>query len=132
MEKILFKNRIALKILFIFYFAFFAFIPSMMADSYGLNTAADTAYGEGTSEGENGIVTSVPDAVGKVMGLVLQFVGAIFFILMIYGGFTWMLARGNEQQVQKAKDIIEASVIGIVIVLSAYAITAFIGNALTE
>jgi hypothetical protein len=41
-----------------------------------------------------------------------------------------MLARGNEQEVEKAKNLIQAAVIGLMIVLSAYAITAFIGQAI--
>jgi len=42
---------------------------------------------------------------------------------MIYAGYLWMLARGNEQEVEKAKNIIIYAVIGLVVVLSAYAIT---------
>jgi len=51
-------------------------------------------------------------------------------MLVIYGGFLWMTARGNEQQVTKAKDLIISAVIGLVIVLAAYAITAYVGGAL--
>jgi hypothetical protein len=47
---------------------------------------------------------------------------------MIYAGITWMIARGNEQKVAQAKDMIINSVIGIIIVFAAYAITSFIGT----
>ena len=43
-----------------------------------------------------------------------------------------MIAQGNEQEVEKAKQVIVAAVIGLIIVLAAYAITRFIGNALTD
>ena len=43
-----------------------------------------------------------------------------------------MLAQGNEAEVDKAKQILVAAVIGLIIVLSAYAITTFIGNQLTS
>jgi len=49
---------------------------------------------------------------------------------MIYGGFIWMIARGNEGEVTKAKDLIQAAIIGLVVVLAAYAITQFIGQQL--
>ncbi len=69
--------------------------------------------------------------IGKVVGAVLSFLGIAFFILIIYAGFRWMFARGNDQEVAKAKDIIVSAVIGLVIVLSAYAITFYIGGLLS-
>ncbi len=65
--------------------------------------------------------------VGKIIQTFLSFLGVIFFGLMLYGGYCWMLARGNEQDVEKAKNIITNAIIGLVIVLAAYAITAFVG-----
>lgn len=76
--------------------------------------------------------SSIPLMIGKVVGVGLSFVGVLFMILMIYGGMLWMTARGNEQQVTKAKDLIIAAVIGLIIVLSAYVITSYIGGAITS
>lgn len=70
----------------------------------------------------------LPTMIGQIVGALLSFVGVLFLILMIYGGVMWMTARGNEQQVEKARGLIIAAVIGIIIVLAAYAITIFIGN----
>ncbi len=92
----------------------------------GLETAANNGF-KGVS-----LISSVPNVIGKIVGLALSFVGLAFFVLMIYAGFLWMFARGNDQDVQKAKDLIQAAVIGLIIVLAAYAITMFIGNALTS
>jgi len=71
---------------------------------------------------------NLPQAIGKVIGAVLSFVGVIFLILMIYGGYIWMLARGNEQEVEKAKNIIQNALIGLVIVLAAYIVTILVGS----
>jgi len=65
---------------------------------------------------------------GQVIGIVLSFVGVLFFILMIYAGILWMTAQGNEQQVKKARDLLINAIIGLIIVLAAYAITSFIGT----
>lgn len=54
----------------------------------------------------------------------LSVIGIIFIVLTIYAGAIWMLSAGNEEKVTKAKNIIKASVIGLAIVLSAYAITS--------
>lgn len=91
-----------------------------------LNTSADKAFGTKV-EGSN-IGKPLPELVGKVIGTGLSFLGVIFLILMIYGGFLWMLDRGNNDQAKKAKELIEAAIIGLIIVMSAYALTSWIGN----
>ncbi len=113
---------IALSIVF-----FVLLLPTfvMANPQQGLDEASGIAFPGGPT------ITSVPLAIGKIVGLALSFIGLAFFLLMIYGGFLWMFARGNDQEVQKAKDLIQAAIIGLIIVLAAYAITAFIGNALT-
>lgn len=75
---------------------------------------------------------SVPEIIGAFIALALSFVGLIFLILMIYGGFIWMTAGGNDMKVIKAKKIIVQATIGVIIVLSAYAITTFVLQALTQ
>ena len=119
------------------FLAFFVFSTPIFAagvDSAidGLNRSGETMHGLDAkaldAENPKGVITDIPQAIGKVVGAVLAFVGTLFFILIIYSGFTWMLARGNESEVQKAKDMLEAAVIGLIIVLSAYAITAYVGS----
>ena len=65
---------------------------------------------------------------GVIIGSVLALVGVLFLIMMIYAGIMWMTAQGNDQQVTKAKDLLIKSVIGIIIIFAAYAITAYIGE----
>ena len=101
-------------------------------DDTGLKTTARVGYtgDEDTQLSTAGVIMDIPTAIGKVIGAGLSFLGIAFMILIIYGGFMWMFARGNDQAVGKAKEIIQAAVIGLVIVLSAYAITTFIGGSL--
>ncbi|MEA3463465.1 MAG: hypothetical protein U9R14_00025 [Patescibacteria group bacterium] len=110
--------------------AFFVASQAVMADEYGLDKTAEKGYDVDQITG-SAIPTDVSVTIGKVIGAGLAFIGILFFILMIYGGIIWMMARGNEQEVEKAKDLIYAAVIGLIIVLAAYAITAYIGGALT-
>lgn len=98
--------------------------PDPKADTYGLDSSAKAAD---LSPKE----VNFPSKIGSIVGILLSFVGVLFFILIIYAGVMWMTAAGNEQQVSKAKDIIIAAVIGLVIVLSAYAITNFVGTNLS-
>jgi len=70
--------------------------------------------------------------IGQIVGSIISFVGVVLMILIIYAGFLWMTASGNEKKTEQAKSILLSAVIGLIIVLSAYAITAFIGRQLTE
>lgn len=65
---------------------------------------------------------SIYDIVGIIIQTLLGFVGTLFIVLVIYGGFTWMTAGGDSGKVQKAKDTIIKATIGIVIIMSSYAI----------
>lgn len=69
--------------------------------------------------------------VGSIIAIVLSLIGTIFLVLLIYAGILWMTARGDSEQVSKSKDIIRAAIIGLVIVLSAYAITYFVAGRLS-
>ena len=66
--------------------------------------------------------------VGTIIGVGLSIMGIIFFVLLIYGGFLWMTARGESGQVEKAKETIIAAITGVVIVVASYSITQFIIN----
>jgi len=70
--------------------------------------------------------TQITNTIATGIEILLGFVGVIFLILMVYAGFMWMLARGNEQAIEKAKHLIESAIIGLVIVLAAYGITVFV------
>lgn len=84
----------------------------------GLKQAADAAV---LPQGK-----SLPELIGTAVGGLLSMIAVLFFGLMLYGGFLWMTARGNEQQTTKAKDTIIAAVIGMLVVISAYAVTNFV------
>jgi len=56
----------------------------------------------------------------------LGFLGLAAVIMIMYGGFTWMTAAGNEERVTKAKNIIKFSVIGLIITLTSWAFVTFV------
>ncbi|HOZ53201.1 MAG TPA: hypothetical protein PK142_00805 [bacterium] len=115
--------------------SFLLVVKFSLAGNYGLDTtvsdpvlsSAFNVSGVGSDPGR-----FLSSRIGIMIGAVLSFIGVIFMVLIILGGFQWMTARGNEQQVEKAKNLIIQSIIGLIIILSAYAITAFIGRQLTE
>ncbi len=96
----------------------------------GLNTTAGkvTAFSSQTSKTDADAQLFIQTSAGRLIGSILSFVGVLFLIMMIYAGIMWMTAQGNDQQVTKAKDLLINSIIGLVIIFAAYAITAFVGN----
>ena len=75
---------------------------------------------------------SLTDTIGKIIKLVLGFLGLIALILFIVGGFKWMTSGGNEESISEAKKLMSAAVVGLFIILIAYAATSFIISRLTE
>ena len=117
------KNKKALLSLFIcFLVGTFIFgISFAYADSYGLSETAGSANLTTAAGGGD-----VPTIIGNVIGTALSLISVLFFILMLYGGLLWMTARGKTEQTTKALDTIIAAIIGIVIILGAYALTQFV------
>ena len=70
------------------------------------------------------------DVVIWVIGYIIQFilvlVGIYFFASIIYGGYMWMTAAGNDEQVGKAKKILTRAFVGFLIVLFALGFTFMI------
>jgi len=62
---------------------------------------------------------------GLITG-VLSLLGVVFLLLIIYGGFLWMTAQGNDEQIGKAKKMIISSAIGITIIIFAYVISVVV------
>ena len=68
------------------------------------------------------------ETVLNIIRLVLGLMTLIAVVLIIYGGFVWLTAAGNEENVEKAKKIISAAVIGLIVILLAWAIVIFVAK----
>lgn len=120
------------KNIFIFFFTlslfFVSIIPALAVDNGGLSQAA---YRAGINDA---MVDATPvdpiKIIGSIIQFILSFLGVIFFLLTIYGGFLWMTARGAQDQVGKAKKIIADSIVGLFIVLLAYTISSVVVGAI--
>jgi hypothetical protein len=55
-----------------------------------------------------------------------MFMGVTGLLILIYGGYTLLMARGNEEQVEKAKTILANTAIAMIVAFSAYAILKLI------
>ncbi|MFA6105837.1 MAG: Ig-like domain-containing protein [Patescibacteria group bacterium] len=64
--------------------------------------------------------------IAKIIRSALAFVGIVLVVIILYGGFIWMTAGGNDERVNQAKRIITNGVIGLVVILSSYGIASFV------
>jgi len=105
------------------------FLPHVSHAQLGLDQAKDAA-----TVANNGTTPQSDPAtiVGKVIQAVISLIGIIFIVLTVYAGFLWMTARGEPAQVDKSKKLLVQSVIGLAIVLAAYAITQFVLSRLID
>src|SRR3989338_3730464 len=97
------------------------FLPTVAAaqDIFGLDKAA---YNTGLRQ------VPVEILAANIIQVVLGFVGIIFLLLVIYGGFQWMIGGrdGNEENIRKAKQTITTAAIGLIVILAAYSLTYYI------
>jgi len=112
-------------------FAFTA-APALAASTNAADLTRQGLRGTAGTAGLGTEATPLPVIIGNIIYAALSLTGVIFVLLTIYGGFIWMQARGNEEDVTKAKKIIESAIIGIIIVGLSFAITSFVINRITE
>lgn len=70
--------------------------------------------------------STVPQLVGNIVAVGLSLLGIVFFGLFLYSGILWMTALGNGEKVNAAKETLQAAIIGLIIVVGAYAISRFL------
>ncbi len=71
---------------------------------------------------------SLASATGQVVRAALGLLGIIFIFLIVIGGYKWMTAGGNEENVKIATNYIKRATIGLIVILSAWAIWFFIAS----
>lgn len=128
-------------IFILFYFLIFGF--SLIAYATEPQTTTDPITPPGSSDPVSLInplggtqaapkgTTDIPVLLGKIISSVLGVVGSLALVMFIYGGITWMLSAGNQEQVTKGKNILIWATIGIVIIFTAYALVRFVLTTVT-
>ena len=125
MLKIIKQVSILILLILILIFPYFVFGQTMRGSLEGLGNASGYET-SGISE------TTISAIVGTAVKTFLSILGIIFVVLMLYGGYLWMMARGSEEEVTKAKELIRTAIIGLIIIVAAYAVSFFIFNRLTQ
>ena len=86
----------------------------------------NTITGTENDDFEKVTSASLSTKIGIIISYVLAFLGVIFLVLIVISGFQWLTAGGNEETVTTSRKRIINAVVGLIIILSAYVITAFV------
>lgn len=76
--------------------------------------------------------TTLPTLIGGLIGALLGILGLILVIYIIQAGIMYMTAAGDPAKVDKAKKMITQAIIGMIIIVSAYAISSFVIDMLVK
>ncbi len=111
------KVKVVAKVAFMVFLLFAVAMPAFAQLDLGLGEV-----GEATELGDTDIRTTV----GSIINAALGFLGVVAVVIVLIGGFKYMIAGGSEDKVAEAKKWIISGIIGLAIILSAYAITTFV------
>lgn len=73
---------------------------------------------------------TIAEVVATIFQVIINLSAAIFLLMLLYGGFTYLTAGSNEESTEKAKKIMLNALVGLIIVTAAYGIGTWILNAL--
>ncbi|HZJ40909.1 MAG TPA: hypothetical protein VFD16_01430 [Candidatus Saccharimonadales bacterium] len=110
-----------------------AIVSLLVLPVFVMNAHAQPNFG--INEVNNGLNNALAggdprEMVGRIINVALGFLGVIAVVIILMGGFKWMTAAGNEDKVSEAKKLLGAGVVGLAIVLAAWAVATFIINSI--
>lgn len=110
---------------FIFGIALLATSHPVYAQLSELQQAANEAYGSPKP-------TPIPTVAGNIINILLAIGGIIFLLLVVYAGYQYLTAAGDEKKVTTAKQTLANGVIGLILIIAAYSISSFVLEALSK
>ncbi len=107
-------------------------LPSMAAaQSNPFQQAGNLAgqVGESAGLGQPKPLTQI---IGSIINIALGFLGIVLLGYLLYAGFLWMTAGGDEKKVGTARTMISQAIIGLIIIVAAFAISTFVLGSLVN
>ncbi|MDI3496160.1 MAG: hypothetical protein PWQ35_181 [Patescibacteria group bacterium] len=130
MTKVITKKGLIL----LFFIITFVFANPTRADF--LNTEKRNEYDENINkivdQTDINTTNSLDDIISSIIRMVMTALGTIFLVLMFLAGNNWMTAQGNKEKIEEAQKKILSLSIGLVIVLTAYALSSWISRILAS
>jgi len=115
-------------IIFLLFAYCLLFIDSVKAQSFGelSDSLANLAGRVKDTKGGTIKKADLPTIVGGILYGVLGFLGVLCLVIIIYAGIKWTMAGGNQETVASARKTIQYAIIGVIVILGAYAISIYV------
>ncbi len=97
-----------------------ALLPAAARADESITGAVDAVQPSNAASG------TLQENIKNIINVMLIVIGIVAVIMLIVGGFRYVLSNGNEKSVSGAKDTILYAVIGIVVALLSFAIVNFV------
>lgn len=81
---------------------------------------------QGATPNNLGRFSNLSSTIQAIFGFVITIAGIFFVILFLVGGIQYLTAAGDADGTKKAKSLLVDAIVGLIIVLAAYAIGNFI------
>jgi len=98
--------------------------PQLNAETLGAGETLNSSLALGGGD--------VRETAANIINVALGFLGIIAVVVVLIGGFKWMIAGGDESKTKEARGWIVSGIIGLAIILSGWAITNFVIGQLVE
>ena len=96
----------------------------------GSNPVSAAQSGFDQVNGKVNANTDLYGTIGVILNIVYSIIGIIAVVMVILGGISYATSQGDPGKVKKGKDTILYGIIGLVIVIMAFAITQFVLTAI--
>jgi len=113
------KKNIIAAIMLLFVLTPFLAMPAQAQPELGTNFVQPLGLQDGGDR-------DVREVAVDIVRYLMTFLGIIAVVVILLGGFKWMTAGGNEDKIGEAKSLIMAGIIGLIIILAAFAIVTFV------
>ena len=79
-----------------------------------------------------GDITDIPTLSGRIIAGLLSVVGALALVMFVWGGILWMTSGGNTDRVQKGKQTLVWSTIGLFVIFASYSLLRLVLDTFTS
>ena len=119
------------------FYTFLALVGTFFLASTALAASLSSNQMFGANQAEFAAASGLPGGdliliIANIIRMFLGFLGVFAVAIIIYAGFLWVTAGGAEDKILKAKKVLKNAFIGLVIILSSFAIAQFVISRITE
>ena len=105
-------------------------LTTLASSTIVLLTSAGPAFAQNVEGFDESQIpfTNMGKLMSNALALLFFFAGLLTFFFIVVGGIQWITAGGDAKAAQSARDRITAAVVGLIVVVAAYAITLILGQ----